>query len=129
MPCFEHTATTQSETATAKNEADKTLPLEKIDENPVKIVAKANDIPLPVNLTLTYPLPPDASGKDTENMDPVVVETPLVSDASAGVSAINDGEDVEPSQHANRTSESPSEVALQSERCNLPCMVANTFQE
>lgn len=122
-----HTATTQSETSTAKNEADETLPPERIDKNPVEIVAKANDIHLPDNLTLTYPLPPDASGKDTDNMDPVVMETPAVSDASAGLSAINNGEYVEPS-HANKTSESPPEVALQSETCNLPCIVANTFQ-
>lgn len=44
------------------------------------------------NLMLTYPLPPDASGKD-----PMVNDTAVVRDASAGVSLINDGEDVEPS--------------------------------
>lgn len=90
---FEHTATPQSETSTTENEADETLPPEKIDENPVEIVA--NDMPLPDNLTVTYSLPPDASGKNTENVD-LVVTTPAVSDASAGVSAINDGEDMEP---------------------------------
>lgn len=75
----------------------KHFPLKGLIKILLKFVAKANDIHLPDNLTLTYPLPPDASGKDTDNMDPVVMETPAVSDASAGLSAINNGEYVEPS--------------------------------
>lgn len=97
VPSFEHTAATQLETSTAKTEDDKTLTPEKIAENPVEFAAIASDKPLPDNLTATHPPPADASGPDTESLGPGVMETPVVSKGPVEVSAINDGEDVEPS--------------------------------
>lgn len=50
-------------------------------------------MPLPDNLTLTYPMPPDASRDDTENVDPVVKETPVVTPAAeAALKVVTDRE-------------------------------------
>lgn len=62
-------------------------------------LAKANKIPLLDNLAVTYIPPPVAPGKDGETVDSVVMETPGVMAASAGVSADKDGEDKEPIEH------------------------------
>lgn len=72
-----------------ETEAGKTSPQERLKK-------KANKIPLLDTLALTYIPRPGAPGKDGETVDSVVMETPVVMDASAGVSADKDDEDKEP---------------------------------